>query len=164
MKLLVLHLVAASALRVPLAGPHVLARGARGARPSLVRCSVADDDEAERERLRKLGEEAAAEAARLDAPDASDDLVAEFNARLAQEGGATQFRIKSEASKVKEGVAEATGKVQRVGADVADTAGSALNRLPPNLLPIIGVCVVLSALPSIFASIAASGGGGAYSV
>lgn len=44
----------------------------------------------------------------LDAPDEKDDLAAAFQARLAQEGGATQFKIKSELKNVASGLQACT--------------------------------------------------------
>lgn len=50
-------------------------------------------------------------------------------------------------------------KVKGVGNDVADTVSGATSKLPPNLLPFVGVVLVLSFLPSLFALIGGIFGG-----
>ena len=77
-----------------------------------------ESDEERRARLERLGREAAAEDA------AGDDggLMAEFNARLDQEGGATLFSIKSGITNVGETAGDAAKKAQQAGNTVVDSA------------------------------------------
>jgi hypothetical protein len=42
-------------------------------------------------------------------------------------------------------------KVKDVGSDMADTVSGATRKLPPNFLPFVGVVLLLSFLPSLFA-------------
>ena len=97
----------------------------------------------------------------LDQPDAEGAaLMREFNARLDREGGATQFKIKSAAKDLARPVSDASKQVGRVAEDAADAAAGAVNKLPPNLLPILAVIVVLSIIPPLISSLAGGGGGG----
>merc|ERR1719203_1796282 len=102
-----------------------------------ISCAADDADADERERLQKLGEEAANEARRLDASSAGDDLLNEFNRRLEREGGAAQFRLRTDAQQVAENVQGSANKVKEAGRGLADSANSAVSQLPPNLLPFL---------------------------
>lgn len=169
--LLVTFIPLASALRISVVGLNdvgisVMRTSPAAMRGSPIRCVDEPEDETERERLARLGREVAAEQARLDGAGAAegDSLMAEFNKRLEAEGGATQFKIKTDAKAAAEKVQAGAEKVQGIGLDLADSASSAVSRLPPNLLPIIGVCVLLSVLPSIVGALFSGGGSGGYTV
>uniref|UniRef100_A0A7S0LD44 Uncharacterized protein n=1 Tax=Coccolithus braarudii TaxID=221442 RepID=A0A7S0LD44_9EUKA len=110
---------------------------------------VVDDADSERERLRKLGEEEAARQAALDSADDGDELMKEFNARLAQEGGATKFKLKTDVQRVADEVQQGANQIKGATQDAAAPILNAADKLPPNFLPIVGVMIGLSVLPSI---------------
>jgi hypothetical protein len=66
--------------------------------------------------------EAAAEQAKLDSVGDDGGLMAEFNKKLDDEGGATMFKLKTGASQASESAGEAASKVTRAGEDLKDTA------------------------------------------
>uniref|UniRef100_A0A7S0NUY9 Uncharacterized protein n=1 Tax=Calcidiscus leptoporus TaxID=127549 RepID=A0A7S0NUY9_9EUKA len=109
-----------------------------------VSCAI-EDSEAEEEARRQ---------AALDAPsEGEDELMKEFNKRLEAEGGALQFKLRTDAKRVAEGVQAGADRVKDATQDAADSAASAANRLPPNLLPIISVMIFLSVLPPLLVSL-----------
>lgn len=82
-----------------------------------------ESEEARRKRLEALGREAASEAAYLDSAPASDDgLMAQFNARVDEEGGATMFKLKSGVNTVSESVSDGTQKAKAASEGAVDAA------------------------------------------
>ena len=105
----------AHSLQLPLARPLQLPTRHRS-----VVASVAEDpesEEARRARLEAIGREEADRKQYLDSAPADDGgLMAEFQARIDAEGGATAFKVKSNMNNVKEEASETARKAQ-VGRD-----------------------------------------------
>jgi len=131
-----------SALRVHTNVP--LRHASRIIRSVHVTCAI-EDPESEEEARRQ---------AALDAPpDGDDELMKEFNKRLEAEGGALQFKLRTDAKRVAEGMQAGADRVKDATQDAANSASSAADRLPPNLLPILSVMIFLSVLPPILVSL-----------
>jgi hypothetical protein len=124
---------------------------------------VIDDDDDEQKRFDRLGREEAA----LDAAPIGGDggLAAEFNARLASEGGREVFKIKTGVSEVGSVAKEGMGKVQEAGQNVAGNLPR-LNQQQQNIAKIIGGLVLFQVVIQLFAALLSGGndGGGGYSV
>ena len=120
-----------SALQVcRLGGISAISAAALPSRRAFVTAQQPDETPEERRaRLEALGREAAAEAARLDSAAGDDALMAEFNKRLDQEGGATMFKAKTAVSGVGETASDSAQKAKRVAEDAVDSATSWTNTL-----------------------------------
>ena len=125
----------ASALHVGVPTMSAPRRVARSYRAPTIRAALdADDNEASK------NEDAAAD---------DGGLMAEFNARLDQEGGATMFKIKSEAKQVGDAAKNTAQKVQWAGEDAADAVGGFFGRLNPqqqNILKIVAGLIAFQIL------------------
>ena len=165
-----LFVVATAALRAPAVATRVPAAGPRPrARRVAMTEEPPDETEAERRaRLEELGRQAAAEAAFLDsAPASGDDLMAEFNKRLDDEGGATVFKAKVALNEAGESAKETADGVKRAGQDVASTATGALSRLTTqqkNIAKIVGGLILFNIVIQLIGGIFGGGGGQGYSV
>ncbi|KAL1514847.1 hypothetical protein AB1Y20_003932 [Prymnesium parvum] len=134
---------------------------ARTASRARVRCATADDDAAAADDAAlQASLRARREAAKLDLPDAQDELAKAFRRRLDEEGGGAAFRLKSDAARAAEGVQEGAAKVGEAGRSAIDTASGWLSSLPPNAVRLLGIVLLLSFLPSIIGGLAGGVGGG----
>ena len=88
-----------------------------------------ETEEQRRQRLEKLGREAAEELTTLDSAADDGGLMAEFNARLNQEGGANVFKLKTGAAAVTETANEAAQAAKDKAAGIADAASSVTSGL-----------------------------------
>ena len=134
-----------------------------------IRCSVTDEDESEeerRKRLESLGRQAAEEAAFLDSTTDDGGLMAEFNARLDQEGGANLLKLKTGVGQVGETAKEGADRAKAASEDLIDAAGAATRGLTEQqknigkiVLGLIAFQIVIGLIGSIF-----GGGSQSYSV
>lgn len=103
-----------------------------------------DEDEALAAALR-----ARQEAAKQDQPDGEDDsLLASFNARLDQEGGRTQFKLRTDAQRVAEDAKDAGNALKR-GIEAAGDALPKPSGDRSGLVAILGVIAVISVLTAV---------------
>lgn len=117
-------------------------------------------------RLEALGRAAAAEASALDSAADDGGLMAEFNARLDQEGGANLFKLKTSVTPVTDAAQDAQRKAKRAADDLAYKAGgvtSGLTEQQKNIGKIIVGLILFQVLIGAIGS-AFSGGGASYSV
>ena len=151
----------ATAYCLSLSSVGAVARPAVALRSRPVLAVVGSDEESEEERrmrLEALGREAAAEAQRLDSAGVGDDgLMAEFNQRLESEGGPALFKLKTGASQVGDGAAEAAGKVGDASGELLDGAKGWLSGLPEQQRKIVTIVggiiafqIIIGAITSAF--------------
>merc|ERR1719157_514401 len=155
----------AHSLQLPLARPLQLPTRHRS-----VVASVAEDpesEEARRARLEAIGREEADRKQYLDSAPADDGgLMAEFQARIDAEGGATAFKVKSSMNQVKEQASETAGKAQDAGASLVDKLPSPqLTKQQQDIGKVIlGLIAFQVLIGFISSAMSGGGGGGGYSV
>lgn len=132
-----------------------------------VRMSVdGESDEERRERLQRLGREAAREAEMLDSAGEDGGLSAEFNARLAKEGGANVFKVKSSMNQAVDSLQDGAQKARGAVDDLSYQAGSVTRGLTEQQKNIAKIVVGLIAFNIAIGLIGSAFGGGqqVYSV
>lgn len=128
-----------------------------------------EDDETpeqRRARLEDLGRKAAEEASYLDSAPADDDLMKEFNAKIASEGGANMIKIKAGISDVGDTAKVTAFKAKQAGQNVADTGTGFIQGLSTqqrNIATIVFGLIAFNVVIGLVTSSLSQGSGG-YSV
>jgi len=128
-----------------------------------------EDDETpenRRSRLEDLGRKAAEEASYLDSAPADDDLMKEFNAKIASEGGANMIKIKAGISDVGDTAKVTAFKAKQAGQNVADTGAGFIQGLSTqqrNIATIVFGLIAFNVVIGLVTSSLSQGSGG-YSV
>ena len=91
-----------------------------------------------------------------DLPQDDGGLMAEFNQRLEAEGGATNFKIKSQVNDVKKGAQETAQKVQYAGEDAVDAVGGLFGKLNPQQQNIAKIVLGLIAFQILIGTISSA--------
>ena len=105
--------------------------------------------------------------AKMDSAGDDGGLMAEFNARLDQEGGANLFKMKTQAAAVSEGANDAAKAAKDKAEDLANAAGnltSGLTEQQKNIGKIILGLIAFNLLIQALASAFSGGGASTYSV